>query len=86
MASPLRPTSSAIDGTRPQAVALATANPAACFSRIGAERGQLNTGCRADFVITVPGRVAEVRQVYCAGTLVHDMENVRDWTVSNRSG
>lgn len=64
--------------TLPQAVALATANPAGCFPRIGAERGQLTTGRRADFVITAPGRLAEVRQVYCAGTLVHDRENLRD--------
>lgn len=71
--------------TLPQAVALVTSNPAACFPHIGAERGQLDIGRRADFVITAPGRVADVRQVYCAGILAYDRDNVRDETVSNRT-
>ncbi len=62
--------------TLPQAVALATSKPAACFPLIGAKRGQLAIGRRADFVITAPGRVADVRQVYCAGTLAYDGSDV----------
>jgi alpha-D-ribose 1-methylphosphonate 5-triphosphate diphosphatase PhnM len=51
----------------PKAVAMATAVPAACFPRMGADRGLLKPGRRADFVITAPGKLADVRYVYGAG-------------------
>jgi imidazolonepropionase-like amidohydrolase len=51
----------------PKAVALATSFPATLFPRIGSDRGLLAPGRRADFVLTAPGSLAELRRVFCTG-------------------
>lgn len=54
----------------PKAVAMATSVPARLFPRIGADRGVLQPGRRADFVLTAPGRLDEVHSVYSGGVRV----------------
>ncbi len=56
--------------TLARAVALATSSPASWFSRMGSELGWLIPGYKADFIITAPGKISEVRRVFIQGQCI----------------
>jgi alpha-D-ribose 1-methylphosphonate 5-triphosphate diphosphatase PhnM len=61
----------------PQAIALGTGNVRKIFPRLAQDRGLIQKGLAADFIITDFNDIAQIRQVFIKGECVYDSENMR---------
>jgi len=61
----------------PQAIALGTGNVRKIFPHLAQDRGLIQKGLAADFIITDFNDIAQIRQVFIKGECVYDSENMR---------